>query len=1352
MRILRILGLSFLIAIPLHAEPLKPVALVYSLTGEAKTTGRPLRLYDRLPAGATLKVGTKSRLALAFVNGLRYELGEGSSVTIGARDLTSRQGAVRPLTSAPPLPLLSPISAEDHPGPHAGAVRIRGEEIENLSPREGAVTLANATMFHFQAAKGAGRYAVEIENARGKVIFHAVTELTNVSVPAGTLAAGSRYHWTVKTLDKPGPVVRGEADFSTLSRKAAEAREELRKAAEASGDDNLKALLAAVDHDLDLTNENPPKAAGAVIESVAPSSPGEAAGLRPGDVILSWSCPASPPNFPQPSQGTVRSPYDLLPLDIEEAPRRGVTLRGKRENSDLTWTLTNTEWGIEVRPVLPNDLLAFYTEGRANVEAGNFAAAERSWRSAAESARNNGNGRLAAWFLDRLASAFAKGGKWPETDALYGEALALLEREPDLPAAAHLLRQWGDIFQRRASWDASVDRFQKALALDRRTAPKSLAEARTLNMLGVTAMKSGDYPAAEDSLRQSLALREELAPGNAVIAASLNKLGVLARWRGDLTAAEEYLTRGDELLQRLAPESSDHARIFQNLGNVSNDRGDMERAERFHRRALAIFEKTDPGGKGVADCLHNLATLTFYRGDLAATENLLRRSLALQEREAPDELGVASALINLGNVAERRGDLDEAEGHYRRALEIQVKLAPDETLASSSLASLGSIAMVRGDLDTARSYLNRSLKIKERLARDNVTVVSELQQLGYVEMNSGDLAKAETLLQRALTILEKQAPRSVNTSIVLRNLGELEARRGRLTEAIALHRRALDLQRTLAPESTAEAEVLHLLGRAEQRAGRFKEGTQDLCHAIDVLDRQRARLGGTQEEQASFEATLGDYYYYCLDGLIQTGRPTEAFHTLERGRARSFLALLAERDINFSDLSPELAAERRHVDAEYDRVQSDLTHLSTGQDDADIERLTGELRNLRARQEEIRARIRRESPRSAALQDPELLDLAGARKVLDPGTVLLEYAVGPERTWLFAVQPASVSRPGLSVFPIAAGSKALREEIESFRRLLKRPSSDRKALQEQARHLYNLLVRPAEGQISKAQRILVSPDGPLHILPFAALIRGDGYLVESKPVHSALSATVYAELTRSRPTRREAGEERLAAFGAPSYPITGPTTELAAPADPEVQEAVQRGLTLKPLPFSRQEVEAITALYSQSHAYLGQEATEEKAKSIGPESRLVHFACHGLLDERFPLNSSLALTLPKEQKEGQDNGLLQAWEIFEHVRLDADLVTLSACDTALGREMGGEGLVGLTRAFQYAGARSVLASVWGIADASTARFMQRFYGYLHSGKTKDEALRAAQIDQIREKSGSSHPFYWAAFQLTGDWR
>ncbi|HEX3129852.1 MAG TPA: CHAT domain-containing protein [Thermoanaerobaculia bacterium] len=1039
----------------------------------------------------------------------------------------------------------------------------------------------------------------------------------------------------------------------------------------------------------------------AVVESVTPHSAASVAGLLPGDVILSWSSATS--------RGDVGSPLDLLPVEIEEAPRHPVTLRGRRGDEERTWVLATGEWGMETRPALE-------------------AAA--------------GDGRLAAWFLDRKARELSEARKWPEADAAYAEAVEALKREAGPAAAAETLRAWGASFQSRSDWDAAIERFRQALALDRETAPKSLSTARTLLVLGQVTAKKGDFEGAEAFLQQGLAISEELAPGSLDLAAAFNKLGVLARWRGDLEAAEEYLTRAEEIRRRLAPGSIGQGLTLTNLGNVVFDAGDLTRSESLHRQALALFEAIEPDGGAVVGCLQNLANVLLLRGDLAGADELLRRMLDIQERRGASDWEAWSTLTSLGRLAMERGDLEAAEVYYRRALAIQErKPSPEGRDIALSLGSLGEVALQRGDFTVARDYLRRAQDIEEKLDPGSLTSAEGLEALARLEVRSGgDLAAAEDLLRRALAIFEQQAPESVQISIVLRDLGEVVGRRGRLQEGLDLSRRALDLQSRLAPGGNEEVATLYSLGRAERQAGRNEEGIHDLCRAVDVLDHQRIRLGGTLEERTSFEATLGQYYQACLEGRIELGQPAEAFHVLERGRARSFLALLAERDIHLSDLPPELAAERRRVNAEYDRVQSELAPLKAGRDDADIadiERLTGELSDLRVRQEEISARIRREAPRSAALQDPEPLDLEGARAALDPGTAFLEYAVGEEKSWVFVVEPS-----GLAVFPVAAGAKALRKEVEAFRLLLRDPASDQAKIRTTARRLYDLLIRPAEARVSGAQRLLVSPDGPLHTLAFAALRRGDRYLVEWKPIHQVLSATVYAELVRSRRPAGSPGGESLAAFGDPVYRSKTPAT----PAG--VHGAGRPGLALVRLPFSGREVKAIAGLFPQARIYLGADATEERVKSLGPETRLVHFACHGVLDERFPLNSALALSVPGQKSEGRDNGLLQAWEIFESVRLDADLVTLSACDTALGREMGGEGLIGLTRAFQYAGARSVLASLWSIADSSTARFMQSFYGNLRKGMSKDEALRAAQIEHIK----GTHPFHWAAFQLTGDWR
>ena len=283
MKMLRRAGLCVLLCFPFcdrfaeGARPSEPVALIYRLQGAATLTvqsedRRPLRLFDRLPAGTTVEVGPGSRLALAFANGRRYEVGERSRITLGPKDLSSRAGLVRALPSVPPLPRLLPIEGEEQPGLRAGAVRIRAERITGLYPRCGAATLAAATVLRFEAVDGAGKYQIEVQDRQGNVVFETETETPTVSIPAGALQTDESYHWTVRTLERVGPVAKGEADFVTLPSSLAEKREALRKAVEKEGDGASLALLAEVDRSLGLWAE-----ARDELRAAVQSSPSDAA-------------------------------------------------------------------------------------------------------------------------------------------------------------------------------------------------------------------------------------------------------------------------------------------------------------------------------------------------------------------------------------------------------------------------------------------------------------------------------------------------------------------------------------------------------------------------------------------------------------------------------------------------------------------------------------------------------------------------------------------------------------------------------------------------------------------------------------------------------------------------------------------------------------------------------------------------------------------------------------------------------------------------------------------------------------------------------------------------------------------
>ncbi|MCP4571759.1 MAG: CHAT domain-containing protein [bacterium] len=413
----------------------------------------------------------------------------------------------------------------------------------------------------------------------------------------------------------------------------------------------------------------------------------------------------------------------------------------------------------------------------------------------------------------------------------------------------------------------------------------------------------------------------------------------------------------------------------------------------------------------------------------------------------------------------------------------------------------------------------------------------------------------------------------------------------------------------------------------------------------------------------------------------------------------------------------------------------------------------------------------------ADIQPLTALRVDEIRQHLEPGTAMLAYSVGSEGVHLFVL---TREKP-LVVVPLPVTEAELWVQTARFFQLvltIDEPRSpgledtvevaDAETRLTKGRWLFDHLVAPAAEHLQDAERLVILPDSVLYYLPFAALVRptdaagGWQYLVEWKPLHTAQSATVYAELRKRRPGSDDRKTPRtLVALGDPSYPRT------SAAAGEAVRSAQERGIFegLDPLPNTRREVEAIAGIFEDgARVFLGDAATEENAKAELPAARYVHFATHGLADPQQPRHSFLALSIPEGLPPERENGILQAWEIVDQLRLDADLVVLSACVTALGPVHAGEGLMSLSRAFQVAGARTVAATLWPVADESTAELMIRFYGHLLKDVPKDEALRAAQLEFIRgpvpvpdgkggtEEKDFSSPYYWAPFQLIGDWR
>jgi len=935
-------------------------------------------------------------------------------------------------------------------------------------------------------------------------------------------------------------------------------------------------------------------------------------------------------------------------------------------------------------------------------------------------------------------------------------------------------RDRGAVLVHEGDLRGARDCFARAIALLERLAPQSRELAQVLSDRASVLTDLGQLDLAREDLGRSLATLER-ARGDRDLARALINSGILERKRGDYELAEKYDQRALDIWEREDPGSADAASVLNELGKLAMSRGDADQAERYEERALSVFERRSPG-PGLADTLVVLGMLARNRGNLELSESYFKAALARLEAQLPGSKGMAGPLRGLGILANDRGDLELAERYARSAVEILERIAPESPDTALSLVDLAGVERGRSHLEAAARDGRRAVGILEKTAPDSPQLGAALLLLGDVELSRGDLAGARRHDERGLALLEARDPQGLATASVLAGVGQVMDKSGDRRAAIGYLERALHIVERVVPEGFETADMLAYLGRLE-RAERPERAVQYLRRAVEAVEHQFQHLGGSSTLKISFLADREVFYRDLIELLLARRLPRDAFAVLERSRGRSLLAMLAERDLSFPlDIPEALRAERRRLALEYDRTQQQTANLDPKKDRAQFVELSRQIRDLRRQQDEVEEKVRQASPRPASLLVPQPLDFAGAQRTLDPGTVMLAYSVGKDRTDLFIVAPGMP----LEVKAIPTGEAGLQRRIERLRGLIPEARADSglgRARQESfvalARRLFRLLIAPAAGPIGKARRVLIVPDGALHLLPWSALVRdtpGTGrrswqYLAEWKPVHLALSATVYAELRRSRHAPTDSRAATLIAFGDPLVPRGATGKQPAEVADLRLRSAIERGFSFAPLPFSRSEVERIAQLNPLgSSVYLGEAATEERAKAIGKETRYVHFATHSTFDEQSPLDSAVVLTIPEQIKDGQENGLLQAWEIFESVRLDADLVVLSGCDSGLGKELRGEGLLSLTRAFQYAGARSVVASLWNVADQTTAELMVRFYRHLFAGQSKDEALRQAQLDLLQPSlpvtegsvKGAAHdaraPFYWAAFQVYGDWQ
>ena len=866
------------------------------------------------------------------------------------------------------------------------------------------------------------------------------------------------------------------------------------------------------------------------------------------------------------------------------------------------------------------------------------------------------------------------------------------------------------------------------------------------------------------------------------VALALNTMGLIRAEAGDLRAALSYYDRAIPIFQEIG-EQRQEANTVNNAGGAYDVLGEPAKARQRYEQALAWARSANEGVLQ-AIALNNIGKLYYDQSEWQKALDYYREALTLI-RAGGDRRREGVALGNLGNTYTQLGDPETARSYLRMA-QAAFEAVGNAVGQANTLNSIGLSWRQEGKLLQALPYFEQTLPIY-RQAGDRRREAVSLIFLGVCLGQLGETDRALQSLQQSVALTKTTGDRKAE-GVALNSIGGIYIRSGQPRQAEEYASAALAIFRAIG-ERNAEAATLQVMAQARREAGDLSASREYGAAALATIEAIRGGAGG-DELRASYLASNQDAYVFMIDLLMEmhgrdpkAGFDGAALATSERARARSMLEMIAEAGADIREgVDPVLAVRERDISNTLNAKGARLLAAS-GRNQTQVQALQDEIRTLEQEHADVQLAIRRTSPAYAALVQPQPLTLKQIQSdVLDKDSLLLEYGLGAARSFLWVA-----SKDSISTFELAPREKIERqtELVASlltargvFRRMETPPETKKRiaaadaALAAAVRQLSDMVLGPAAGLLGN-RRLVVVPDGALQRLPFAVLpLPGKQEpLVVSHEVVMLPSASALAVL-RQQVSGRKPASKLLAVFADPVFDAFDPRAgkegvrqeqppfaqdsrlleHLAENGTTKPGDSTAAGRKIPRLPYTAQEADQILRVAggTTNLRAIGFEASRAAATSGQlSEYRYLHFATHGYLDTERPGLSALVLSQLDDKRNAQD-GFLRVNDIY-NMRLSADLVVLSACQTGLGKEVRGEGLMGLTRAFLYAGAPRLIVSLWNVNDRATAELMASLYrGMLRQGKSPSAALRDAQLEMRRQKKWES-PYYWAAFIQQGEW-
>ncbi|MFQ5604350.1 MAG: CHAT domain-containing protein [bacterium] len=834
--------------------------------------------------------------------------------------------------------------------------------------------------------------------------------------------------------------------------------------------------------------------------------------------------------------------------------------------------------------------------------------------------------------------------------------------------------------------------------------------------------KMGDPTTALKYLHDALKMTQEIGDKDKE-SDTLNNLTRIYWYSSNYRQALDAAKRAYAIEQRLGKKPG-QASNLNYMGIMYAQLGDYSMALEYYEQAQDLYEEI--GNRGSAGiCYGNNAGVQLILGNEQKALTLLKDAISIAKEQGSGWRNVeTNYTIVMGDVFKNLGQFDEALDQYNQALQIVEELKTEEHQVSNLLGKIGGIYQKLGAYPKALEFYQQALSINMRLFKEALKA-ENLLSIGSLYLDMKENANAELAYEKALNIARK--------------LNQIEL---------------------VWKAESGLARIFQNQGRRLEAVGKYKLAIESIESIRGKLRLEQEKAGYIKDKVAVYASLIG-----LLADLHQQhpdkGYDSEAFHYVERMKARTLLDIVYQGRIfhNLAEIPPDFMQRYLLNEKELEQKHLDLSIELAKEEQKEnrelIRSLNNEIKKLQREKAQLLKEIRERYPKYYRLTNPRILTADQVQQeILTDGQVLLEYLVGEKSIFIWALtkkemkfQTIALTRAELEDRLARISPLFLKEKAPADIRIDHRWANIRPNL---LYELYKTLMQKPLAEILKpGTELIVVPDDILHYFPFEILVSNFNrqevhYLVEKHAISYAASASLLSRELQIPGQKNQ----NLLAFGNPEFSRDQSEGILDWVNSLVPFKSVLRGGQFEPLPHAELEVKAIAENFQNPLILTGAEASEKAFKARAPNYGFLHLATHNISDDKQPMYSKIILAQTEQQSE---DGYLQTYEVY-NLRLHAELVVLSGCNTGLGKLSRGEGLIGMTRAFQYAGVPSLVVSLWPVNDESTAELMKYFYRNIKAGLPKNRALQKAKIELIHANDWRRDPFYWGAFVLIGDWR